>query len=38
MAGVKDVFADPIENAMHLKVDAKTFEIAVAQAIIKAQI
>ncbi|MFT6267474.1 MAG: MFS family permease [Alphaproteobacteria bacterium] len=37
MAGVQEVVADPIENAMYLKVDAKIFEIDVAEALIKEQ-
>ena len=38
MAGVQEVLADPEENAMYLKVDAKIFEMDVANAHIKAQI
>jgi hypothetical protein len=37
MAGVQEVIADPLENAMYLKVDAKIFEIDVAEALIKEQ-
>jgi MFS family permease len=37
LAGVKEVLFDPTENVMYLKVDAKIFEIDVAQALIKEQ-
>ena len=37
LSGVKEVVADASENAMYLKVDAKTFDMTKAQALIKAQ-
>lgn len=37
MDGVQEVLADPTENAMYLKVDAKAFKIETARALIKAQ-
>ena len=37
LSGVKEVVADPSENAMYLKVDAKTFDMTKAQALIKEQ-
>jgi MFS family permease len=37
LSGVKEVVADPSENAMYLKVDAKTFDMTTAKALIKEQ-
>lgn len=37
LSGVKEVVADPSENAMYLKVDAKSFNMTEAQALIKEQ-
>jgi MFS family permease len=37
LSGVKEVVVDPTENAMYLKVDAKSFDMTTAKALIKEQ-